>query len=176
MNAILKKIKAGNSLLVEALPETYINDLSLLVREFVPQPEEGSPRALIITSVDEDAHSIAETLKPLAKELDLTVDVLHEKGNKLKQRNDLFDGTEIVVGNVKRVTEMYFQNGFNIGKLKLFILIKTDEIFRKGQKGNVVRITESLPKCKTILFTTHADEEKIASFVDEFFPGIGVME
>jgi superfamily II DNA/RNA helicase len=93
-----------------------------------------------------------------------------EKGNKVKQRNDLYDGTEIIVGTSRRVCEMYFQNGFNISKLKLFVVLKLDEQVKYGWLGFIGRIAESLPKCKQVLFLTSFDDERITNYVDQFMP------
>ena len=77
------------------------------------------------TAVSAGTTSITATDSEKAtKEIDLTIDLVFDKGSKLKQRNDLFDGTEVIVGTTKRICELYFQNGFNIAKLKLFIVLK----------------------------------------------------
>ena len=96
--------------------------------------------------------------------------------NKLQQRNDLFDGTEIIVGTTRRMAELYFQNGFNIKKLKLFIVLGLEDQMRAGYKGYIVRLSESLPKCKSLFFTTNPDEERCASYLEEFYPNIRILE
>ena len=119
---ILKKLKSGISVIGISKPEEYIPAIPNFIKAFVPQAEEGSPRALVLCLTDDDAKSIHEVLEKATKEIDLTIDLVFDKGSKLKQRNDLFDGTEVIVGTTKRICELYFQNGFNVGKLKLFIV------------------------------------------------------
>ncbi|MEN9698817.1 MAG: hypothetical protein RLZZ301_15 [Bacteroidota bacterium] len=173
---IEKALRAGNALMVSAMPATYLEQLWTFVDAQIPQPEEGSPRALILCLNDEDARAIHAQFSKLAKAKDLTVDLIVEKGNKLQQRNDLFDGTEIIVGTTRRISELYFQNGFNVAKLKLFMVLRFDEQMRAGSKGNIVRLTESLPKCKALFFTANPDEERTMGYLDEFYPNIQQLE
>ena len=64
----------------------------------------------------------------------------------------------------------FFQNGFNISKLKLFVVLKLDEQVKYGWLGFIGRIAESLPKCKQVLFLTSFDDERITNYVDQFMP------
>ena len=130
MERIQKALQPSQYLLVSALPEQYEMKLWPFIDEAIAKPEEGSPRAIILCTNDAQARAIHAEFVQLAKPKDLTVDLVVEKGNKLQQRNDLFDGTEIIVGTTRRMAEMYFQNGFNIKKLKLFIILGLEEHMR----------------------------------------------
>jgi superfamily II DNA/RNA helicase len=176
METIQKALQPSQYLLVSALPQQYQMKLWPLIDEVIPQPEEGSPRAIILCTSDAQAREIHAEFVKLAKTKDLTVDLIVEKGNKLQQRNDLFDGTEIIVGTTRRMAELYFQNGFNIKKLKLFVILELDLHMRQGHKGYIVRMTESLPKCKVIFFSANADEERTLGYLDEFYPNIQTLE
>lgn len=176
MESIQKALQALPYVLVGALPEQYQNELWPFIDAAVPQPEEGSPRAIVLCTSDEQARAIHAQFVKLAKVKDLTVDLVVEKGNKLQQRNDLFDGTEIIVGTTRRMAELYFQNGYNIKKLKLFMVLGLEEQMRAGHKGYIVRLTESLPKCKSLFFATHPDEERAQSYLNEFYPNIRLLD
>ena len=176
INSVQKILRSTQGVLVNALLTQYEMNLWPIVEEYVPQPEEGSPRAILLCKDDQQARAIHAQFTQLAKVKDLTVDLIVEKGNKLQQRNDLFDGTEIIVGTTRRMAELYFQNGFNIKKLKLFLILDLDQHMRQGHKGYIVRMTESLPKCKAVFFSANADEERTASYLEEFFPNIQHLE
>jgi superfamily II DNA/RNA helicase len=173
---LIKTLKAGNSVLSVAGPENYGELLPEIVKLFVPKAAEGSPRAVILVANDADAKIYHETMVKAVKELDLTVDLVFEKGSKLKQRNDLFDGTEIIIGTTRRVCELYFQNGFNIGKLKLFMILQIDEQIRAGNKGYISRLAESLPKCRQLIFTRVEDEERLNDYLETFVGNYQVVE
>lgn len=165
---LIKSLKAGHSVLSVAGPESYGELLPEIVKLFVPVAAEGSPRAVILVANDDDAKAYHEVMVKAVKPLDLTVDLVFEKGSKLKQRNDLFDGTEIIIGTTRRVCELYFQNGFNIGKLKLFVILQIDEQIRAGNKGYISRLAESLPKCRQLIFTKVEDEERLNDYMETF--------
>ena len=98
------------------------------------------------------------------------MDLAHGRGNKLQQRNDIFDGTEIIIGTPRRLQELYIQNGYNVSKLKLFILDDAIEIFKGGYKTQVSRIAESLPKCQHILASQSFSDKRIEEYLDNFVP------
>ena len=164
-NKIMTALKSGQHMLASG--ETGSGKTTAVLfclLQKISEPGEGSPRGIVICSNDDKAHALFTTLKPLCAKLDLTVDLVHDRGNMLQQRNDLFDGTEIIVGTPKRVYDMYIQNGFNVSKLKLFILDDADEIFKKGHKMQISRISESLPKCQHVIFTANSEDIKIKEY------------
>lgn len=171
-----KALKSGQSVLGVAALEEYKQLLAEWITIFVPQAEEGSPRAIIIASSEQEAREVHELIAAATRKLDLTVDLITEKGKKLQQRNDLYDGTEIIVGTARRICEMYFQNGFNISKLRLFAVLEMDIQMRLGLKGYILRLAESLPKCKQLLLTKNGDETRIQEYIEEVIPTIQVIE
>jgi hypothetical protein len=71
---------------------------------------------------------------------------------------------------------MYFQNGFNISKLRLFAVLEMDVQMRLGLKGYILRLAESLPKCKHLLLTKNGDDFRIQEYIEEVIPTIRVIE
>jgi superfamily II DNA/RNA helicase len=173
---VLKLLGSGKSVLGVAQLDGYESFIPQILLEFIPQPEEGSPRAIVVCKDDETAKMIHVLALKDLKPYDLTIDLIIEKGNKLKQRNDLFDGTEIIIGTPKRLCELYFQNGFNIGKLKLFIILEIDDQMRAGYRGFISRIAESLPKCRQLIFTRNAEEIRTIEYLNQFVISYSLVE
>ena len=117
-----------------------------------------------------------KNLEQSFKKLDLTLDLIVEKGQRVRQRNDLFFGTELIVGTPKRICEMYFQNGFNIGELKLFMLLDLNTILKSGNKGFVNRISESLPRCRKVVVETLNREARVSEYIKTFMGGYKSIE
>lgn len=165
--ALFTKIREGKNLLVKQLHQTGISSILAWVALYkVPTPEEGSPRAIIICSSDDKAIAMYEDLKKHAKRMDLTLDLANDKGNQLKQRNDLFDGTEIIIGTTKRIYDLYIQNGINLNLLRYFVIDDAETVFMANRPGFLLRIADSLPKCQVIL-NCHEITPKINHFVTE---------
>jgi superfamily II DNA/RNA helicase len=169
--AVLDGLKSGKSCLVEGPKDagkTTAIFVSLLQK--ITEPGEGSPRAIVVCATDQDAYDLHAKLTPICRILDLTVDLAHDRGIMLQQRNDIFDGTEIIIANAKRLYELYIQNGFNVGQLKLFILDDTIELFKKGYKMQLSRIVESFPKCQHLYFSNSFKDHRVEEFLEEFLP------
>lgn len=169
--ATRKLLRSGNALVIEATIEANFSLFEHIVTDCIPEPQEGSPRGIIICSDDQTARSFSEFLEKPFKILDLTLDLIVEKGQRVRQRNDLFFGTELIVGTPKRICEMYFQNGFNIGELKLFMLLDLNTILKQGNKGFVNRLSESLPKCKKVVVETQEREKRVTEYIKSFMGG-----
>ena len=165
---LLKPLKGGNHVFFNGHMEELLPYMNEIITHFVSKPEEGSPRVLILCLNDEHVRRVSESLTGIVKANDLTVDLITEKGNKLKQRNDLFDGTEIIVGTVKRSTELYFQNGFNMGKIKFVAILDADQMMRNSLKGNLIRLAESLPKCRFLISALQTEDERLVDFQKQF--------
>jgi hypothetical protein len=54
--------------------------------------------------------------------------------------------------------------------------LEMDAQMRQGVKGYILRIAESLPKCKQLLLTKNGDETRIQEYIDEVIPTIRVIE
>ena len=167
-NEIKKVFRSGNSLVVKGNPKDYFELIQELILMEIPEPEEGSPRGLILFSHDQVARDFDSFISDTFKRNDLTSDLIVEKGQRIKQRNDLYFGTELIIGTPKRLCELYYQNGFNIGELRFFMVLDINEIFKKGLRGFVIRISESLPKCKKIIFETDGKKEHVKLYCNEF--------
>jgi superfamily II DNA/RNA helicase len=168
---VLDGLKSGKSCLIEGPKDagkTTAIFVSLLQK--ITEPGEGSPRAIVVCATDQDAYDLHAKLTPICRILDLTVDLAHDRGIMLQQRNDIFDGTEIIIANAKRLYELYIQNGFNVGQLKLFILDDTIELFKKGYKMQLSRIVESFPKCQHLYFSNSFKDHRVEEFLEEFLP------
>ena len=127
-------VKSGSHLLIIA-PEKSGKTTSAITAVFnrVHQQHEGSPRAIFICSTIDKAVDLHTKMLRAGRRWDVTGDLAHDKGNMLQQRNDIFDGTEIIVGTAKRIYELYLQNGINLNLLELFIVDDVEEVLLAGK-------------------------------------------
>jgi superfamily II DNA/RNA helicase len=175
--SILDSLKAGKNILAEG-PDGSGKSFSVFISllQKIVEPGEGSPRAIVVCADDDRARSLHQQLESYCRIMDLTVDLAHEKGNMLQQRNDIFDGTEIIVGTPKRLYDLYIQNGYNVSKMKLFVIDDALEIFRKGHKMHLSRIAGSLPKCQYVLLSHSFSDKRVEEYLDEYVPVHQVIE
>lgn len=174
---IIDAVKAGKNLMVEGpLDAGKTTSILFSVLQRITEAGEGSPRAIVICADDQRARILHEQFEKLCRPLDLTVDLAVEKGNMLQQRNDIFDGTEIIVGTPKRIHDLYIQNGFNVSKLKMFIIDDALEIMKANHKMRLSRLADSLPKCQHLLFSYSFSDSRIEEYMEEFIPVIHHLE
>lgn len=168
---VIDALKAGKNILAEGpdgAGKTTAIYMSLLQK--ITEPGEGSPRGIVICSTDQKAYDLYSELERVCRIMDLTVDLAHGRGNMLQQRNDIFDGTEIIIGTPKRLYDLYIQNGYNLSMLKLFIIDDAIDIFKAGFKMQLSRIADSLPKCQHMLFSTKFDDQRVEDYLEEYVP------
>ena len=166
--AIIKKVKQGKDILLNANMQKDV-DLILFWLSIMraPQAFEGSPRVLWITESNDRAKYLIATLQKWVRRSEIAVESANESGKKIEQRNNIFDGADIIIGTPKRVLELYNQNGFHIHQLSLFIIDELDVLSRQPTNlQHVRRVCESILKCQK-LFVNRGKHERLIPFVEE---------
>lgn len=160
-------IKSGKNLLISA-PVSSGKTTTAIVSIFnkVNQEYEGSPRAILLTDTIEKAEALHKKIAPVCRKLDVTADLIHDKGNSVQQRNDIFDGTEIIIGNPKRVFELYLHNGINLKLLDLFIVDDLDACLLNHKQAELKRLIESLESKTQLILLTNTCNKKVESFIE----------
>jgi len=150
---VITAIKGGRNTIIIAGEEKYKSTaLAIGVLQKVQDAsEDDAPRAIIIVENKEKALEMEALLNKLAKRTDLRIVVLHEKGHKVYQRIDLYEGSDILIATQKRLFEMYLQNGVNFGQLKTLVIDSAETILKQDTKKEIQRMTESISKCQYIL-------------------------
>lgn len=169
--SLFKGIKSGRPILAIAPKESGKTTAALIaIFNKVNQPTEGSPRAILVSSTVEDVEALGRKVYRAARLLDITVDLAHDNGNMIQQRNDIFDGTEIIFATPKRLYDLYIQNGVNFKLLEYFMVDNLDECLAQNRAGDIKRMIESLEsKTQVVLFTN-----KVTPRVEAFLETIEI--
>jgi hypothetical protein len=165
---IIKKIKQGKHLLLSASNSSSLDLIlcwSTLSRAY--QAFEGSPRVLWITNSDQRVHDIVKQLRNWSRRTEVAIEPANDKGKIIEQRNFIFEGADAVVGNPKRILEIYNQSGIHVNQLNLIIIDEVDSICKNPNLlQNVRRICESTEKCMKLV-VRYGEHERIDAFMDE---------
>lgn len=165
----LHKIKAGGDFI--CVTADLISISQAIIAAFIEKEQtpadDDAPRFLIMAPEKETALLIEEIWMKLSRRTEIIHTVTHEKGDKVKQRNALFQGADVVIGTPKRMNELYFQNGININKLKYFLMIDADKCVRASSIGYISRMIESFPKCQKMVISKVMEKntEKISELI-----------
>jgi ATP-dependent RNA helicase RhlE len=128
-----------------------------VIQQLVAEGEE-SPRALII--VEDKAKVLAmETLfENLGSETNLRVYGVHDKGDMEYDKNYISTGIDVLIGTPNKLSEMFTTAGYNVNRLKLFILDDADPILKQRHETKIMRISNSMIKTQRIIFSEQLTE------------------
>jgi superfamily II DNA/RNA helicase len=173
---LLSTIKSGSHVLAVAPKDAGKTETALIASfDKVNKQLEGSPRVIYISSSIDEAIRIHELMSKIASPLDVTVDLTHDKGNQVKQRNDIFDGTEIIVGTIKRVHDLYVQNGINFKLLDYFIIDDLEEVLSQGRVMEIKRLIDGFNKTQLICLVNQRNA-RVEQFLGSVELDIRVVE
>jgi superfamily II DNA/RNA helicase len=131
----------------------------------VNQQLDGAPRILYVCGSIDAAIGVHERMTPIATKLDVTLDLVHDKGDMVLQRNNIFNGTEIIVGTIKRIFDLYVQNGINVQTLDYIIFDDFDEILTQGKVMEVKRLIEGVQKTQIICLANEKNQ-RVSYFLE----------
>lgn len=163
---LLRNAKAGHHIFATA-PKNSGKSIAAIVAclNKVNKPTEGAPRVLYVCDSIERSIHVHELLSKVTEPLDLTVDLVHDKGDMVKQRNDIFNGTEIIVGTVKRIFDLYVQNGINVQLLEFLVFDGFENQLSQGRVMEIKRLMEGVQKTRIICLSDE-NSTRVQQFLD----------
>ncbi|WP_367771633.1 DEAD/DEAH box helicase [Flavobacterium sp. WC2421] len=170
-NAIQKEtfstLKSGSDCLIIAPAGSgksttiVINVIQQLVKE-----GEQSPRALIIVEDKAKVLAMEALFEKYGKYTDLHVYGVHDKGDMEYDKNFISGGVDVLIGTPNKLSEMFTTAGFNVNRLKMFILDDADPILKLRHETKIMRISNSILKTQRIIFTEQLTD-RIESLADK---------
>ena len=156
---IISPIKSGSSLFVIA-PDNSGKTTSLVISviQKLKSPFEDSPRALIFVKDKEAALGLEDLFNTFKKGTNLRVYCAYDEHNIDAQRDEIYDGVNIVIATPKRLNKIFYLNGINLNKLQICIVEDTQFLFGNNNFNEVSRTPESIGKCQYIVFSNKFDE------------------
>ena len=148
------RIMGGQNLVLQGPEGTGKTSLLILsVMMQLKHPFEVAPRALILVSNREQAELLEEEFEKFNEYSKLRFLTVTPGRGVDGQRDELFDGCDVVIGTPDRVQALLLQSGININKVKQFIIEDAEIMIKQGFQTQINRIVEGLPKCQHLLFT-----------------------
>jgi ATP-dependent RNA helicase RhlE len=114
---------------------------------------EQSPRALIIVEDKAKVLEMEELFKKYGRYTNMTVYGVHDKGDMEYDKNFISGGIDVLIGTPNKLSEMFTMAGFNVNRLKMFILDDADPILRLRHETKIMRISNSINKTQRIIFS-----------------------
>lgn len=147
-------LKSGADCIIISPPQSGKSTTIVLnvIQQLVAEGEE-SPRALIIVEDKAKVLEMEELFEKLGKFTILRVYGVHDKGDMEYDKNYISTGIDVLIGTPNRLSEMFTTAGYNINRLKMFILDDADPILKLRHETKIMRISNSIAKTQRIIFS-----------------------
>jgi len=128
-----------------------------VIQQLVAEGEE-SPRALIIVEDKIKVLEMETLFENLGSETNLRVYGVHDKGDLEYDKNYISTGIDVLIGTPNRLNEMFTTAGYNVNRLKMFIIDDADTILKLRHDTKIIRISNSITKTQRIIFSDQLTE------------------
>jgi ATP-dependent RNA helicase RhlE len=160
-------IKSGADCLIVA--PKGIGKTTTIVLNVIQQlagKQEESPRALIIVEDKAKVLEMEALFEEYGKYDPLEVYGVHDKGDMDYDKNYISTGIDVLIGTPNKLSDMFSTAGYNVNRLKLFILDDADPILKLRHDTKIMRISNSIAKTQRIIFTEQYTE-RVAILADK---------
>jgi superfamily II DNA/RNA helicase len=157
---ILSKIKSGASLFCIA-PKGSGKTTSIVlsvIQKLKGKALEDAPRVLIFVKDKQAALSLELEFNAFKYGTDLRIYCAYEEYDIDKQRDDIYDGVDVIICTPKRLNKIFYLNGINLNKLQMFIIEDAEFVFGNSNLAEVARTPESISKCQYLIFSSKYDK------------------
>ena len=114
---------------------------------------EESPRALIMVEDKAKVLEMVELFEKFGKNSGLEVYGVHDKGDMDYDKNYVSTGIDILIGTPTKLNDMFSTAGYNVNRLRMFIIDDADAILKLRHETKIMRISDSIAKTQRIIFT-----------------------
>ncbi len=128
-----------------------------VIQQLVCEGEE-SPRALIIVEDKTKVLEMEELFDKLGNYTNLRVYGVHDRGDMEYDKNYISTGIDVLIGTPNKLSDMFTTAGYNVNRLKMFIIDDTDAILKLRHETKIMRISNSITKTQRIIFSEHLSE------------------
>ena len=128
-----------------------------VIQRFAGATEE-SPRALIIVEDKAKVLEMELLFEKYGKNSNLEVYGVHDKGDMEFDKNYISSGIDVLIGTPNKLSEMFTTAGFNVNRLKMFILDDADPILKLRHETKIMRISNSIIRTQRIIFSEQFTE------------------
>lgn len=128
-----------------------------VIQQLVCEGEE-SPRALVIVEDKTKVLEMEDLFEKFGKYTDLRVYGVHDKGDMEYDKNYISTGIDVLIGTPNKLSDMFTTAGFNVNRLKMFILDDVDPILKLRHETKIMRISNSINKTQRIIFSEQLTE------------------
>ncbi|WP_185969082.1 DEAD/DEAH box helicase [Carboxylicivirga sp. M1479] len=149
----IPKIKSGADIFA-ICPEKEGKTTAIImgVIQQLKEPFEEAPRAIIITSTKEKAFELEEQFISLSKGTKLRSFIAFDQGIIQYQKDEIYDGLDVLICTPKRLMELVNINGVPMTKVKMLIVDNAETVITNSNHAIIYRIADGLKNPQILFF------------------------
>lgn len=157
---VLSKIKSGANVFGIAPKGSGKTTAMVMgvVQNLKGEAFEDAPRAIVFAKDKEAVLELHREFRKFTSRTNLRVYCVYEEHNIDAQRDDIYNGIDILITTPKRFNKLFFMNNVNVRMLQMFVVDDAEFLFRGSHLADVSRLPESLERCQYLVFSTSYDE------------------
>ncbi|WP_394776211.1 DEAD/DEAH box helicase [Flavobacterium sp.] len=128
-----------------------------VIQQLTGQTEE-SPRALIFVEDKAKVLEMEVLFEKYGKHSNLEVYGVHDKGDMEYDKNYISTGIDVLIGTPNKLSDMFTTAGYNVNRLKMFIIDDADPMLKLRHETKIMRISNSITKTQRIIFAENLTE------------------
>jgi len=113
---------------------------------------EESPRALIFVEDKAKVLEMEALFEKYGKYSNLEVYGVHDKGDMDYDKNYISTGIDVLIGTPNKLSDMFTTAGYNVNRLKMFVIDDADPILKLRHETKIMRISNSITKTQRLIF------------------------
>jgi len=148
----IPKIKSGaDAFIIAPQGEGKTSALAISLVQFLKQPFEEAPRAIVMVHSKEEAFALEELFQELAKGLKLRSFVVFDEGIIQYQKDMIYEGVDLIIGTGLRLNELISITGIPLTKVRLLAIDDAD-LLTLNQYAQIYRIADNVEKAQYLIF------------------------
>ena len=152
-------IKSGaDCLIISEAGTGKTTTIVLNVIQQLAKETEESPRALIIVEDKAKVLEMEALFEKYGKHTELQVYGVHDKGDMEYDKNYISTGVDVLIGTPNKLNDMFTTAGFNVNRLKMFIVDDPDPMLKLRHETKIMRLSNSISKTQRIVFANQITE------------------
>jgi len=159
--SLIPKVKSGSSVI--AIGEKDSGKTTGLIisvlQKLKMQASGDNPRALIFVKDKKEALALEEKFNQFVNDTDLRICTVYEERAINQQKDEVYLGTDIVIGTAKRLSKLYFLNGLNLMELELIAIEDAAFLVGTSLHTDIHRIGQSVKKCQYLILAEKMDQK-----------------
>ena len=156
----------GDCLIISPAGSGKSTTIVLNVIQQLQAEGEESPRALIIVEDKAKVLEMETLFEKYGNYTNLRVYGIHDKGDTEFDKNYISTGIDVLIGTPNKLSDMFSTAGYNVNRLKMFILDDADAVLKLRHETKIMRISNSIAKTQRIVFA-EVFSERVETLTDK---------